>query len=187
MKTLNIEINSMLMHLRLNKFINATTIKLITNSTYETIIRDRFIKKSKNVNSLKKLIDKFERRTDIKTHDMKKITLFVASSWWISSIARIMKNKKKIEKYHKTQFTTNSINYIYINESDINDKVDSTTISSKTNSTTTKTYLKLITSYTIYSAKLYDIVLTMSIKLHSFSKSTKKSKFVICIDNQTTI
>ena len=98
-----------------------------------------------------------------------------------------MKNKKKVEKYHKTQLTTNSINYIYIDESDINDKVDSTTISSETNSITTKTYLKLITSYTIYFAKLYDIVLTMNMRLHSFSKSTRKSKLVICIDNQTTI
>ena len=187
MKTFNIEVNSMLMHLRLNKLINATTIKLITNSTYETIIRDRFIKKSRNVNSLKKLINRFERRTDIKTHDMKKITLFVASSWWVSSIARIMKNKKKVEKYHKTQLTTNSINYIYIDENDINDKVDSATIFSETNSTTTRTYLRLTTSYTIYFAKLYDIVLTMSMKLHSFSKSTRKSKLVICIDNQTTI
>ena len=80
MKMLNIEVNSMLMHLRLNRLINATTIRLITSSTYETIIRDRFIKKSKSVNSLKKLVDKFERRTDIKTHDMKKITFFVASS-----------------------------------------------------------------------------------------------------------
>ena len=112
-KTLNIEVNSMLMHLRLNKLINATIMKLITSSTYETIIRDRFIKKTKNVNSLKKLVVKFERRTNIKTHDMKKITSFVASSWWISSIVRIMKNKKKVEKYHKTQLTTNSINYTY--------------------------------------------------------------------------
>ena len=186
-KTFNIEVNSMLMHLRLNKLINATTMRLITSSTYETIIRDRFIKKTKSVNSLKKLVVKFERRTNIKTHDMKRITFFVASSWWISSIARIMKNKKKIEKYHKTQFTTNSINYIYIDESDINDKIDSTAISSKTNSITTRAYLKFTTSYTIYSAKLYDIVLTMSMRLHSFSKSTRKSKFVICIDNQTAI
>ena len=187
MKTFNIEVNSMLMHLRLNKFISATTIRLITSSTYETIIRDRFIKKSRSVNSLKKLVNRFERKTDIKTHDMKKITLFVALSWWISSIARIMKNKKKVEKYHRTQLTTNSINYIYIDENDINDKVDSTTIFSKTNSTTTRAYLRLITSYTIYSAELYDIVLTMSMRLHSFSKSTRKSKLVICIDNQTAI
>ena len=186
-KTFNIEVNLMFIHLRLNKFISATTIRLITSSTYETIIRNRFIKKSKSVNLLKKLIDRFERRTDIKIHDMKKITFFVASSWWISSIARIMKNKKKVEKYHKTQFTTNSINYIYIDENDINDKVDSTTIFSKTNSTTTRAYLRLITSYTIYSAELYDIVLTMSMRLHSFSKSTRKSKLVICIDNQTAI
>ena len=175
------------MHLRLNKLINATTMRLITNSTYETIIRDRFIKKTKNVNLMKKLIVKFERRTNIKIHDMKRITFFVASSWWISSIARIMKNKKKVKKYHKTQFTTNSINYIYINENDINDKIDLIAISSKTNSITTKIYLKFITSYTIYFAKLYDIVLTMNMRLHSFSKSTKKSKLVICIDNQTTI
>ena len=98
-----------------------------------------------------------------------------------------MKNKKKVEKYHKTQLTTNSINYIYIDESDINDKIDSITIFSKTNSITTRAYLRLITSYTVYSAKLYDIVLAMSMKLHSFSKSTRKSKLVICIDNQTAI
>ena len=187
MKTLNIEVNLMFLHLRLNKLINATTIRLVTSSTYETIIRDRFIKKSKSVNSLKKLINRFERRTNIKTHDMKKITFFVASSWWVSSTARIMKNKKKVEKYHKTQLTTNSINYIYIDENDINDKINSATISSKTNSITTRAYLKLTTSYTIYSAKLYDIVLTMNMRLHSFSKSTRKSKLVICIDNQTAI
>ena len=79
-KTLNIEINFILIHLRLNKLINATTIKLITNSTYETIIKNRFIKKSRNVNSLKKLMNRFERNIDIKTQNMKKIISFATSS-----------------------------------------------------------------------------------------------------------
>ena len=186
-KTLNIEVNSMLMHLRLNRLTNASAVRLITSSTYDTIIRGRFTRKSRNVSSLEKLVDRFERKTSIKAHDMKRILLFVASSWWTSSTARIMKNKKKAEKYHKIQLATNPTNYIYTDESDINGKMGATTIFSKTESTTTRAYLRLTTSYTIYSAELYGIVLAMSMRLHSFLKSARKSKFVICIDNQTAI
>ena len=98
-----------------------------------------------------------------------------------------MKNKKKIEKNHKKQFETISINYIYFDENDINDKINAATISSETSLFTTRTYLKFITSYTIYSAKLYEIALTRSMKLYSFDEMIKKSKLIICVDNQATI
>ena len=98
-----------------------------------------------------------------------------------------MKNKKKIEKNHKKQFETILINYIYFDENDINDKINAATISSETNSFTTRTYLRFITLYIIYSAKLYEIALTKSIRLYSFDEMTEKSKLIICVDNQTTI
>ena len=132
-------------------------------------------------------MNSFERNKDVKAQNMKRIILFATSSWWTSSRIRIMKNKKKIEKNHKKQLDTNAINYIYIDESDINDKIEIATISSKTNSITSKTYLRLITSYTIYSTKLYEIILITNMKLYSFIEKTKKSKLVICIDNQTII
>ena len=186
-KTLNIKVHSLFMHLRLDKFINSTTIRLITNSTYETIKKDRFNKTTRCINSLKRLENRFEKRTNIKAQDMKSITSFAVSSWWRSSIVKIMKNKKKIEKNHKLQLETNEINYIYIDENDINDKIRTTTISIETSSTISKAYLRFITSYTIYSTELYDIILTTCMRLYSFSKSTKKSKTIVCINNQTAI
>ena len=87
-----------------------------------------------------------------------------------------MKNKKKIKKNHKNQFETILINYIYFDKNDINDKINTTTIFSKTNLFTTKTYLKFITSYIIYLTKLYEIILTKNMKLYSFDETTKKSK-----------
>ena len=171
----------------MNDFINATTIRLITSSTYETIKRERFIKRTKCINSLKRFVNKFERRTKVKAQNMKKITSFATSSWWTSSSIRIMKNKKIVEKNHKKQLETISINYIYFDENDINDKINAATISSETSLFTTRTYLKFITSYTIYSAKLYEIALTRSMKLYSFDEMIKKSKLIICVDNQATI
>ena len=67
-------------HLRLNKFINVTTIKIITNSTYDTMIQKKFNNKTKCVNSLKKLEIKFEKITNIKIQHMKKIVIFATSS-----------------------------------------------------------------------------------------------------------
>ena len=122
-------------------------------------------------------------RTKTLIKKLKQITLYVAFSWWISFIINIISNKNMIEKTHKTLIENNTKDlFIYTNDNDINDKIETTTMSSNY---TIKRYLKSLTFFTIYSRKLYDIIL--AIKIIIYRIQSIKKRLIICIDNQVSI
>jgi len=70
---------------------------------------------------------------------------------------------------------------IYINESEINKKIEATIVSSHK---TIKFYLESNTTFIVYSTKLYEIILASILAL---ILRYDKTHVIICIDNQATI
>ena len=186
-EALNIEVNSMLMHLRLDRLTSAAAVRMITSPAHETIIQGRSTRKPRVVSPLERLVARFEKTTGIRAQAMEKITPFAAPPWWMPPTIRIMRNKEEAEKDHKRQLMTNPANYIYTDGSGINNEIGAAAVSTETNPTTTRAYLGPSTSHTVYSAESYEIVLAASMRLHSFLEPATKPKLIVCADNQAAI
>ena len=181
--TLNIEAHALLIDLRLNKLIIDVALRIATSSSYNSIIEIKSKKKEiKVISSLKRLTNKLTKHTKVSIDNFECITLYSTSSWWISSTISIKLNKEAIENAHKAHIHKSNKLFIYIDDNDINDKVEATTISLDQS---LQRYLKLLIFFTIYLAKLLSILITLIMIIHR--TLAIKEKLVICIDNQAII
>ena len=103
--TLNIKVYVLSIKQRLKKLINDIMFRIIITSLYKNIINKRFKKQKQKRTSLKKLTFKFKKRIEMKSKNIKKIKLFIISSWWKFSKTMIFENKKTKKNYTK-HYTT---------------------------------------------------------------------------------
>jgi len=75
---LSTETYFLLIYIYLNRIINLRTFRIIINSIYNIIVRDKFKKKSRIISSLKKLTKRLKRKTNISINNLETIIIFVA-------------------------------------------------------------------------------------------------------------
>lgn len=124
-------------------------------------------------------------------NNLKHRHVFVQSFWWISINIAINNNDEiAIINHVAIVFDNNNI-IIYTNENEIKNNIEISTIWTLNINDqflfiahTNKTFLNIVDEYTIYSRKLYDIIMTL--KLIKNKDNSNKSIFIF-MNNQTTI
>ena len=106
---LNVEIYMLSIKQRFEKLINDIMLRIMITSFYKYVIDRKFKTQNRRITSLKTLIAKFRKHTNIKARNIEKIEPFVETSWWKSSNILISKDKKKDKAKHDVHDSIESI------------------------------------------------------------------------------
>lgn len=157
-------------------------LRIATSPVYAQIIMERSTRRSgRLVSPLETLTKRIERKTASKIENLEMIVPYSAPPWWIPPKLIIEGSKEKAEAAHKELIVTTKAKLIYTDGSGINGKIGAAAVGG---GITGRAYLGPSTSYTVYSAELYGIILALFM---GFRTGYKDNHIIICADNQTAL